>query len=131
MMIIFVEFFHFGSESNIIIMSESFLCFSFLIYLLVGSLQNIFSLNNSFFNVKYNYIYMFFKIIVNLKVYVHKNFINIFSYFLFLFLKSYKTYINTKNNLKVIFMILLFLIIISYIKYIIKNLEQNHLSIYI
>ena len=55
-MILLVEFFHFGSDLNIIIMLESLICFSLLLYLLSFVLQNII--------IKYNHMYVYLKVFI-------------------------------------------------------------------
>jgi len=99
-LLLFVEFFHFGSDVYIIIMSESFLCFSILLYILSFIFQEMFISGLYIITLKYNYIYIFFKNMVNLNVEVNTIFINTFSFFLFFFIKNFKLLQKLKNNLK-------------------------------
>jgi len=99
-LLLFVELFHFGSDVYIIIMSESFLCFSILLYILSFIFQEMFVSCLYIITLKYNYIYIFFKNIVNLNVHVYTVFINTFSFFLFFFIKNFKLIQVLKNNLK-------------------------------
>lgn len=105
-LILLIELFHFGSDLDIVLMSESFLCFFILLYVLFSTFQNMFVDGLHIITKKYNYIYIFFKNIVNLNVYVFNIFFNIFIIFLFYFLKNLqwnklfinflkKEYINT------------------------------------
>lgn len=99
-LLLFVELFHFGSDVYIIIMSESFLCFSILLYIVSFIFQEMFVSGLYIITLKYNYIYIFFKNIINLNTHVYTIFINAFSFFLFFFIKNFKLIENLKNSLK-------------------------------
>lgn len=89
-LIIFVEFFHFGSDLNIIIMLESFICFSILLYLVSLSLQKMFILGVNNITNKYNYIYIFFKNYLNLNINIYSSYFNLITFFSLLILKNLK-----------------------------------------
>lgn len=100
LLLIFIELFHFASDVYIVIMLESFLCFSVLLYLSSFIFQDIFSFGLYIINLKYTYIYFFFKNIINLNIHVYISFLNIFIFFLFFLLKNFKLIQNLKNKLK-------------------------------
>ena len=89
-MILLVEFFHFGSDLNIIIMLESLICFSVLLYLASFVLQNMFVLGLHNITMKYNYIYIFFKNFLNLNINIYSSSKNLISFFSLLILKNLK-----------------------------------------
>lgn len=99
--LLFVELFHFGSDVYIIIMLESFLCFSIILYLLSFIFQEVFFSDLGIITFKYNYIYIFFKNMVNLKSNVYNMFINMFLLLLIFFFKNERLIKNLKNKLKI------------------------------
>lgn len=99
-LIIFVEFFHFGSDLNIIIMLESFICFSILLYLVSLSLQKMFILGVNNITNKYNYIYIFFKNYLNLNINIYSSYFNLITFFSLLILKNLKWNKLFIDNLK-------------------------------
>ena len=89
-LILFVEFFHFGSDLNIIIMLESLICFSILLYLASFVLQNMFVLGLQNITMKYNYIYIFFKNFLSLNLNIYSSTSSLILFFSLLILKNLK-----------------------------------------
>lgn len=99
--LLFVELFHFGSDVYIIIMWESFLCFTIILYFLSSGFKEIFLIDLQCIVIKYNYIYILFKKIVNLNVDVYNIFINIYLLLLYYLFKNEGLIQNYKNKLKI------------------------------
>lgn len=90
-LVLVVELFHFGSDINTIILLESFLCFSILLFMLSSTFQEIFVLGLHIVTFKYNYVYVVFNNLVNLNVNIYKIFIN---YFMFIFFVLVKIFVS-------------------------------------
>jgi len=86
--IVLIEVFHFVSDVYLIIMSESFLCFSILLYIVSFILQEMYVSSLNILATKYNYINFLFKKIINIKTIVFYSFLNKLNYY-FLYLSQY------------------------------------------
>ena len=99
--IVLIEIFHFVSDVYLIIMSESFLCFSILLYIVSFILQEMYVSSLNILATKYNYINFLFKKIINIKTIVFYSFLNKLNYYFLYLLQYSKSLVSFYSDLLV------------------------------
>ena len=117
--IVVVEVLHFGSDINMIILLESFICFSILLFLSFSTFKKMFVLGLHFFTYKYTFVYYVFNDLLNLNMYIYNKFISYYSTSIFYLIKAFIMYEIEVYKLKIA-------IIKEYITALILWKEQNN-----